>query len=75
MLLQALEDARLGSGRRRSDALNWLTDDADRQFSFRFCCRLLRRKPERLREWVTHTEPAPTPWEQAFPSVLAAPPL
>ena len=63
ILLQAIEDIRHGTGRRRAEALTWMMDDAnDDQFSFRFCCRVLGRNLEQVRRWATHIDFGPPSW-------------
>lgn len=52
ILVQAIEDVRCGSGRRREDAIRWITDSNDEQFSFVFCCRMLNRDPEEVRRFL-----------------------
>jgi hypothetical protein len=67
ILLQAIEDLRFGTGRRRAEALCWIMDDStEEQFSFRFCCRMLHRDPEQIRRWASEMEYA------GFSSVLGA---
>jgi len=64
ILLQALEDIRVGSGRRRAEALEWLMENrADEQFSFRFCCRILQRSPEQVRRWATRLDFPAASWQ------------
>ena len=63
VLLQAIEDIRQGTGRRRAEALEWMMDDGDEdQFSFRSCCQVLGRNIEQVRRWATHIDFAPVPW-------------
>ena len=52
VLVQAIEDIRSGSGRRREDAIRWVTDSSEEQFSFVFCCRMLDRDPEEIRRML-----------------------
>ncbi|HZS51557.1 MAG TPA: hypothetical protein VFA54_11885 [Bryobacterales bacterium] len=52
ILVQAIEDIRCGSGRRREDAIRWVTDSNEDQFSFVFCCRILGRDPEEVRRFL-----------------------
>ena len=52
ILVQAIEDIRCGSGRRKEDAIHWVTDNNDSQFSFIFCCRMLDRDPEDVRRFL-----------------------
>ncbi|HYM09366.1 MAG TPA: hypothetical protein VEU62_01465 [Bryobacterales bacterium] len=52
ILVQAIEDIRCGSGRRREDAIRWITDSSEEQFSFVFCCRMLNRDPEEIRRFL-----------------------
>ena len=51
ILVQAIEDIR-GFGRRREDAIHWIADSSDREFSFVFCCRMLNRDPEEVRRFL-----------------------
>lgn len=54
VLLQAIEDVRVGSGRRRVEALQWIMEDrTEEQFTFQFCCRMLHRDPVQVRRWAT----------------------
>ena len=52
ILLQAIEDIRYRSGKTREDAIHWVQDPSDAQFSFVFCCRLLHRKPDDVRQFL-----------------------
>ncbi len=52
ILVQAIEDIRCGSGRRREDAIRWVTETSEEQFSFVFCCRMLSRDPEEVRRFL-----------------------
>src|SRR5215472_12038418 len=52
VLVQAIEDIRSGSGRKREDAVRWVTDSSEEQFSFIFCCRILNRNPEEVRRML-----------------------
>jgi hypothetical protein len=52
ILVQAIEDIRCGSGRRREDAIRWITDTSEEQFSFISCCTLLDRDPEEVRRFL-----------------------
>ena len=54
ILVQAIEDVRCGSGRRREDAIKWVTDSSEDQFSFVSCCKLLNRDPEGVRRFLIH---------------------
>ena len=49
ILVQAIQDLSCGAGRRKIDALHWVQDPGEDQFSFNFCCRMLNRKPRVLR--------------------------
>lgn len=49
VLVQAIEDIRRGTGKRREDAVRWILDCSDRELSFVFCCRALNRNPEAIR--------------------------
>ncbi len=52
ILVQAIEDIRCGSGRRKEDAIRWVNESSEEQFSFAFCCRMLNRKPEDVRRFL-----------------------
>ncbi len=52
ILVQAIEDIRCGSGRRREDAIHWMANSGEDQFSFVSCCRLLNRDPEEVRRFL-----------------------
>ena len=52
ILVQAIEDIRCGSGRRREDAIRWMSDPSEEQFSFVSCCKLLSRDPEEVRRFL-----------------------
>ena len=52
ILVQAIEDIRCGSGRRREDAIRWMADSSEEQFSFVSCCKLLNRDPEEVRRFL-----------------------
>lgn len=52
VLVQAIEDIRCGSGRRKEDAIRWVNESSDDQFSFVFCCRILNRDPEDVRRFL-----------------------
>ena len=52
ILVQAIEDIRCGSGRRREDAIHWVADPSEEQFSFVSCCHLLNRDPEEVRRFL-----------------------
>lgn len=52
VLVQAIEDIRCGSGRKKLDALQWIQDPGEEQFSFIFCCRVLGRDPEEVRRFL-----------------------
>ncbi len=61
ILVQAIEDIRSGSHNKRADAIRWVTDPTDRQFSFNFCCRVLSRNPEQVRRFLLAQVP-PARW-------------
>ncbi len=52
ILVQAIEDLRRGSGRKRDDAIRWITDPREDEFSFVYCCRILNRNPEEIRRML-----------------------
>jgi hypothetical protein len=56
ILVQAIEDLRCGSNRRREDAIHWIEEDSETQFSFVFCCRILQRDPEEVRRFLLQRE-------------------
>ena len=52
VLLQAIEDIRCRPGKKREEALRWLHDPSEEQFSFIFCCRTLERDPQEVRRFL-----------------------
>ena len=56
VLVQAIDDIRCGSGRKKIDALRWVEDPSQDQFSFVFCCRVLSRNPEEVRRFLARQE-------------------
>ena len=52
ILVQAIEDIRNGVGRKREEALQWIGDSSEEQFSFVFCCRALNRDPDEVRRFL-----------------------
>ncbi len=50
VLIQALQDASSGPRRFREEALEWINGKATAGFTFDFCCALLNRDPEDVRE-------------------------
>ena len=52
ILVQAIEDLRRGSGRKRDDAIRWITDSREDEFSFVYCCRILNRNAEEIRRML-----------------------
>ena len=50
VLIQALPDASSGPRRFREEALEWINGKTTSGFSFEFCCALLGREPEDVRE-------------------------
>ena len=56
LCVQAIEDLRCGSNRRREDAIHWIEEDSETQFSFVFCCRILQRDPEEVRRFLLQRE-------------------
>jgi hypothetical protein len=56
VLVQAIEDLRCGSSRRREEAVQWIEDDSKAQFSFVFCCLMLDRNPEETRRFLLGRE-------------------
>ncbi len=49
VLVQAVEDLNRGCGRIREDAIQWIADAREDQFSFVYCCRMLSRSPDQMR--------------------------
>ena len=49
ILVQAITDIHRGFGKRREDAIRWIADSSQRQFSFVSCCRMLNRDPHEVR--------------------------
>jgi len=56
VLVQAIEDFRCGSCRKREEAIRWMEDPSEQQFSFAFCCRMLSRAPEEVRRFLARQE-------------------
>jgi len=56
VLVQAIDDLRSGSGKRRTDSLRWLRDPSEEQFSFVFCCRVLGRDAGEVRRFLERRE-------------------
>ena len=54
MLIQAIADLGCGSQTKSEDALRWINDPSEGEFSFVFCCRLLGRDPDRVRRLLEH---------------------
>lgn len=52
ILVLAIEDLRRGSGRKRDDAIRWITDSREDEFSFVYCCRILNRSAEEIRRML-----------------------
>src|SRR5712692_6413188 len=52
ILVQAIEDLRRGSGRKRDDAIHWITESREDEFSFVYCCRILSRDAEEIRRML-----------------------
>lgn len=52
MMLQAIEDIRCRSGKTRADALHWVQNPSDAQFSFIHCCQVLERNPDEIRRFL-----------------------
>ena len=50
VLIQALEDASSGPRRAREDAWEWFDGRSRGEFNFAFCCSLLDRDPEDVRQ-------------------------
>lgn len=57
ILVQAIQDVRGSSAVKRADAIRWINDREDRQFSFTFCCRILNRSPQQVRRWLVTQPP------------------
>lgn len=82
ILVQAIQDIRSGSAKKRDDAVRWIIDSRDEHFSFVFCCRILDRDCEEIRrflvrqslpEWafrVHHTISAEPPTQTTAPQSL-----
>jgi hypothetical protein len=58
ILVQAIQDIRGSSATKRADAIRWINNREDRQFSFTFCCRILNRSPQQVRQWLLTQRPS-----------------
>ena len=56
ILLQAIEDIRCRTGKKREEALRWVQDSREEQFGFVYCCRMLDRNPEQVRRFLERRE-------------------
>lgn len=64
VLLQALRDLTQGSRSQQEDAWMWINGQAQGPFTFQFCCDLLRREPQDVRQKLLKAE--------AFSEILSA---
>ena len=72
VLIQALQDASSGPRRSREDALEWIYGRARGKFNFEFCCSLLGRDPDDVRQRLQRQHFIPKPVQSAPPSYAAA---
>jgi len=56
VLVQAIEDIRCGSSKKRVEAMNWVENNVEDQFSFVFCCQMLERNPAEVRRFLQRQE-------------------
>ncbi len=52
ILLQAIEDVRCRTGKKRDEAMRWVEESCDEQFGFVYCCRMLHRDPDEVRRFL-----------------------
>jgi hypothetical protein len=76
VLIQALQDASSGPRRSREDALEWIYGRARGKFNFEFCCSLLGRDPDDVRQRLQrhHFIPKPVQSAPTATAYAAAPP-
>jgi hypothetical protein len=72
VLIQALQDASSGPRRSREDALEWIYGRARGKFNFEFCCSLLGRDPDDVRQRLQRQHFIPKPVQPAPTSYAAA---
>ena len=56
VLVQAIVDIRCGSGRKKAEALRWIEDASERQFSFSYCCKMVSRDPDHVRRQLARQQ-------------------
>ena len=61
VLIQALQDAGSGPRRHREEALEWIQGKTTGGFSFDFCCALLGRSPDDVRQRLMKKNFIPRP--------------
>ena len=64
VLIQALEDASNGPRRIRKEALEWIHGRTSSGFTFEFCCSLLGRSPDDVRQRLMYQNFIPK-WDAA----------
>lgn len=71
IMIQALQDASNGPRRYREEALDWIQGRAKAGISFEFCCSLLNRDPEDVRDRLKENNVIPK-WDSAMDAGAAA---
>lgn len=72
VLIQALQDASTGTVRCRREALDWIFDRSQTDFSFEFCCSLLGRDPKDVRTRIEEFSFVPRTQGGAIPGFNSA---
>ncbi len=67
VLIQALQDATSGPRRYREDALEWINGKQTAGFTFEFCCAILNRDPEDVRQRLMKHNMIPR-WDPSDPT-------
>ncbi|MBI1358146.1 MAG: hypothetical protein GC160_27750 [Acidobacteria bacterium] len=65
ILIQALQDASNGPRRHREEALEWIQGRTKSGFTFEFCCSLLARDPDDVRERLKQNNVIPK-WDSTL---------
>jgi hypothetical protein len=71
IMIQALQDASNGPRRHREEALDWIQGRTKSGFTFEFCCSLLGRNPNDVRERLKEKNVIPK-WDSEMESGAAA---
>ncbi len=71
IMIQALQDASNGPRRYREDALEWIQGSTKAGFTFEFCCSLLNRDPEDVRDRLKEKNVIPK-WDASMDAGAAA---